>query len=950
MLMEAYSNFYKENKMKSLTISFILLTFYFSNLLKAQITIDGIVTDSDLNPINNAFVQIIDEKDTANNYSTYTNESGYFIISGITDVGDMKSEIPQNHVVLINYPNPFNPSTIIYYELPKSENIEIKIYDILGREVKTLYDNFHNTGTFTLIWDGRNNWNAPVAAGVYLCRLRTKDQFKVHKMVLLDGGSIPSTYGNINLNKESSQVLSKINGVFNYSIRVMGDNILESEFKYLSCSGDTTVNLVVSKILQTAIIGPEGGQLEMEGFSLTVPEGAFAETVTLELGIESDSTLYSEEILSKVYRVDGIPSIYYKDLPIIVKLEKQSDDSISLAFGEPDTVFEEMEFINYDYYKAKDSSGFAVSIIPSVNEYNQLAKRSKEFSVNSSLKLLKLIEVILAHGEIRSSNDNFFIDYPESKAYLIPEIETHLEDAVETIISFGFNKLPLRTNETRSNWPVKVEFIEYTSYTSNNPVVKRKGSYSVSRRTHYQKINEKFYLTDNWFIYLNSKLIDENPKPYNLKMLLGRSVFDQFLAQSFLYEGIIEIKYWMLDCLWRWSEKIFTDDSDYLISIYDWNDKYLLEFMEDSNWDYVSEILYGLNFQKSSNANNPHAQAQHEAAFTALIEYITRIDPKRKKIIYDIHNSVLSQKSSMNGFIEALGETENIWWPGFLKEYIQGNILNVPSEKFLENVSKTLEFLDGDTLKYVNDTYNDLSAKLFRIEIKSDDIKNKSTLRFDLGPKSLNLDYVKTLVFGISNDNLAFLSGGNDFVVGNLFNYNGLLACVVNSGNAPPFTGTSNINLDVKVTDDQPFNHCDIKIRVVIYRDTTKTYWDPRWYTDGTFKDNLYSGIINTDLQGGGTGSINVLVDDNNNILALSVVAFYSDQDGSSEWSMTASGIPPSETSNYSIDYKYYDNFVCSYVKSIYAKDTESDGSFTEIKNFQCDANSYLEIKFHNWR
>ena len=142
--------------------------------LQAQITIDGTITDSELNPISNALVEIIDQYDTTNYYSAATDASGYFSISNIfTDLAERKNIVPSDFIILRNYPNPFNPSTIIYYELPKSENIEIKIYDILGREVRALFDNFQKAGIYTLNWDGRNNWNSSVAAGVYFCRLKT---------------------------------------------------------------------------------------------------------------------------------------------------------------------------------------------------------------------------------------------------------------------------------------------------------------------------------------------------------------------------------------------------------------------------------------------------------------------------------------------------------------------------------------------------------------------------------------------------------------------------------------------------------------------------------------------------------------------------------------------------------------------------------------------------------
>jgi|GEM_PF-5705813 len=161
----------------------------------AQITINGTITDNNLNPITAVLVENIDEADTNHRYSDYTDVSENFTISNITSVDDNDSATPGNYIILSNYPNPFNPSTVINFELPGDEDIEIKIFDIPGREVSSLYNDYHGAGA--VIWDGRNNWNIPVSSGLYFCRLKTKDRFKVHKMVFLDGGQSAYTSGDL---------------------------------------------------------------------------------------------------------------------------------------------------------------------------------------------------------------------------------------------------------------------------------------------------------------------------------------------------------------------------------------------------------------------------------------------------------------------------------------------------------------------------------------------------------------------------------------------------------------------------------------------------------------------------------------------------------------------------------------------------------------------------------
>ncbi len=84
-----------------------------------------------------------------------------------------------------NYPNPFNPKTIIRYDLPNADDVDLKIYDISGRYVKTLIQKSLSAGQHTQVWDGTNVQNKPVPSGTYFCVLKTSQQQFVTKMTLL---------------------------------------------------------------------------------------------------------------------------------------------------------------------------------------------------------------------------------------------------------------------------------------------------------------------------------------------------------------------------------------------------------------------------------------------------------------------------------------------------------------------------------------------------------------------------------------------------------------------------------------------------------------------------------------------------------------------------------------------------------------------------------------------
>ena len=71
------------------------------------------------------------------------------------------------------YPNPFNPNTIIPYDLGSDTRVELVIFDGKGRRVRTLVDDRRRAGRYEALWNGTDARGRTVAGGVYFCRLRT---------------------------------------------------------------------------------------------------------------------------------------------------------------------------------------------------------------------------------------------------------------------------------------------------------------------------------------------------------------------------------------------------------------------------------------------------------------------------------------------------------------------------------------------------------------------------------------------------------------------------------------------------------------------------------------------------------------------------------------------------------------------------------------------------------
>jgi len=95
------------------------------------------------------------------------------------------ASLPQKFVLLQNFPNPFNTSTVIRVRLPEASEVRLSIYNLLGQEIRRLIDGEMEAGTHSVQWDGRDDSGRVLASGVYLCRFQAGDFTQTKRIVLL---------------------------------------------------------------------------------------------------------------------------------------------------------------------------------------------------------------------------------------------------------------------------------------------------------------------------------------------------------------------------------------------------------------------------------------------------------------------------------------------------------------------------------------------------------------------------------------------------------------------------------------------------------------------------------------------------------------------------------------------------------------------------------------------
>ena len=113
-----------------------------------------------------------------------TDASGYFALRLASLSGPA---LPDGSGLGPNYPNPFNPSTVIPYQLPTAARVRLEVFNVLGQRVATLVDEDRPAGFHSAVWDATNGSDQAVAAGVYIYRLTAAGAQHTGRMVLVDG-------------------------------------------------------------------------------------------------------------------------------------------------------------------------------------------------------------------------------------------------------------------------------------------------------------------------------------------------------------------------------------------------------------------------------------------------------------------------------------------------------------------------------------------------------------------------------------------------------------------------------------------------------------------------------------------------------------------------------------------------------------------------------------------
>lgn len=156
-----------------------------TSLAKAPRQSNGALPNNDFLKLSDGSSLINGGVDVGINFNGDNPDLGAFESSGITGILNEKNQaVPKSFSLKQNYPNPFNPSTTISYFLEKDARVSLKIYDLIGKEIETIVDQFQKSGNHNIIFNGGN-----FSSGVYFYKLtvfnETKRIFSSTKKLIL---------------------------------------------------------------------------------------------------------------------------------------------------------------------------------------------------------------------------------------------------------------------------------------------------------------------------------------------------------------------------------------------------------------------------------------------------------------------------------------------------------------------------------------------------------------------------------------------------------------------------------------------------------------------------------------------------------------------------------------------------------------------------------------------
>ncbi len=591
-------------------------------------------------------------------------------------------------------------------------------------------------------------------------------------------------------------------------------------------------------------IGPSGGDFSAEGFTLTIPAGAFGSEHKLTLYASTDYAPFGENGISPTYKLNGLPKDYSRPLGVSIQYQgalqelsfvTAGAEVLDLASGENDIFF--------IFLPATESSGRLSSGLPVPENPISSAQGPTGASAAMDIDLLKDIFI----GAVTLYRTKILDEGPFKIVYPLL-----LEDTAEDIES-----------------ALGIAYYMFHKGIQGSPEIRVCGGPWLASKPDTAVVTITNRDTGRF------AAIGTNP--------FSPTKDTRFLSLNGPKLAAVDIK-----------ERTARTASSYFLLFSSWNDEQFKD--SDHFWFHRAASLWSQKYLTSIEGNGPYGFLYHETApflgvlsagvgFSAADAYGRGMAPVIEYLVNRNGTSCIDNmcdefctggKNGAHILLDHAGAPVSEWFSDFFKHYIEGDIYGVDSGTLLSSLSGQYAVRTADdTLHVFSQPYNDLSTKLYLVSLSYPDIDPGAKIRFK---GQSNGDNWTVLVFGRTGvGGLDSLGQGSDVVldktVKELMNngYGGLVAAVVNYDyKLPQFDGRSDIDLSVKIEKTGPsfpWRYCTVEI-VVNVRWVTSTgidYWNTGTFIldgVGSFVGNRFLGAWEDQIcyDSKCTGSVDVLL------------------------------------------------------------------------------------------
>jgi hypothetical protein len=706
-----------------------------------------------------------------------------------------------------------------------------------------------------------------------------------------------------------------------------------------ACKKDSTDPVPDSVIVHSATISSQGGVLEYDGFTITVPENSFNGMVTLNLSKNASPSIFGPNEAAPFYTLSGLPIQFLEPLGIEIstgttnqlfgvfgeqtKAPSNAEQGLSYRFKEVASDGKKVSFqidpLDIPNYDTDDTLEVVIGLVKNYikTESKELTSLSQKSNQSPEGLKTQAVEAIV-------SKPLFVVYAPSTLTNESLNLLKYLEEAhsvyKSSVMGFSYAK--------RTKWPVEVTVRKLDKGVFGYFVPSKWGNnsgYLEFNQDNMKDMEELRLTVGHEFFHLVQALYDSR---YGFTKAVSPSVY-----------------YWVEEASSVWAEELFSSIPNYC-SVNSRNGHQMAPFA---------------GFFKGAEGNAQNQQ-YHGYGMSALIKYIA--DKYGSDKLVKVFEEAQKGSTILNAFNNALPVHLYDVYPDFIDQYIQGQVYSDmgPANLLSETAGEFTISAAKDTLKVFESTYPGLSAKVYKIDINYAGFTEEHSLLLKTSAGT------KKLIYKLKGGELTLLGStfGNFNVTDlpSIQKENALLLVVV----VHHFYTDLKEKLEVRVNTTQPVNFGGFRfslknltvveqlIRQGITSTPTNEYYgythEDDFYRPGTYSNGTYYATWDETISGWRhKGTIHLIIDEQNQKIISGTIdaivdASTNSGDNFKRMEIAFSNIPATSWGESVVYFGISGEKFCdkSYVSSFYEANTQLDFVRTML-SYSCKSNTVFSIK-----